>query len=388
MKKVYQNPFITSGYHSAKYFCDRTSETETLCQLIINGQNVVLTGPRRVGKTGLVQHCFRQSKLKSHAQTFFIDIYATGNLREMAFVVGKQIFETLKDRDKKQIDAFFHLIPSFRQAYKLDSQSGEPIFDMGIGEITRPEQTLEQIFSFLESTEKPSVVAIDEFQQVDQYSEPNVEAFLRTLVQQCARTRFIFSGSRRQTLQSIFFSPSRPFYQSASLLSLAPIPVKKYTTFIRKHFTQAGKIISDQQIGYIYKLFEGHTWYIQCYFNRLYALLPQNESPSNSMMEDCLVNTIALYESMFQGVLFLLPDRQKELLYAIAREGKAKEIMSAAFVKKHALLSPSSVQTSARQLLEKDFIDTENHVYQIANRFFGLWLSHEYGRGYQWQLSY
>ena len=388
MEKVYQNPFITSGYHSAKYFCDRTSETKTLCQLLINGQDVVLTGPRRVGKTGLIQHCFRQNTLKQNFFPFFIDVYATGNLREFAFVMGKQVFETIKPRGRKYIDKFFSTISSFRSAFKLDSQSGEPIFDIGVGEITHPEHTLEQIFNFLESTEKPSIVAIDEFQQIDQYPESNVEAFLRTRIQQCPRTRFIFSGSRRQTLHKIFFSSSRPFYQSAALLNLAPIPEEKYTAFIRKHFAKGDKIISPQQVKYVYGLFEGHTWYIQCYFNRLYALLPPNESPSNSVMENCLVNTIALYESMFQGVLFRLSDRQKELLYAIAREGKAKEIMSAAFVKKHALLSPSSVQTSARQLLEKDFIDTDNHVYHIANRFFGLWLSREYGRGYQWSLSY
>ena len=45
------NPFITSGYISAKYFCDRITETTTLTRYITNGNNVALISPRRLGKT-------------------------------------------------------------------------------------------------------------------------------------------------------------------------------------------------------------------------------------------------------------------------------------------------------------------------------------------------
>ena len=383
MGNTHQNPFITGGYHSAQLFCNRTSETEALCQSILNGQNVALHSPRRMGKTTLIQHCLNQSLLKRNYYSFLIDIYATGNLKELAFVLGKQIFETVKQQGKKSVELFFYAIPSFRAAFKLDPLSGDPIFDIGIGQISHPKRSVEQIFRFLENTEKPSIVAIDEFQQIFQYAEEHVEAFLRALIQQCPRTRFIFSSSRRHTLHNAFFSASHPFYQKATLINLAPISEKKYAAFIQKQFHQADKEISHQQIMQVYNLFEGYTWYIQCYFNRLYALLPPHEPLTSEIMQDCLVNTIALYESAFQSLLFRLPDRQKELLYAIGREGKAREIMSSAFIKKHALLSPSSVQTSARQLLEKDFLDTDNHVYQIANRFFGLWLSREYGSGFR-----
>lgn len=46
------NPFITSGYISAKYFCDRITETTTLTRYITNGNNVALISPRRLGKPG------------------------------------------------------------------------------------------------------------------------------------------------------------------------------------------------------------------------------------------------------------------------------------------------------------------------------------------------
>lgn len=48
------NPFITYGYESAEYFCDRQEETHLLTTLLTNGNHVALISPRRMGKTGLL----------------------------------------------------------------------------------------------------------------------------------------------------------------------------------------------------------------------------------------------------------------------------------------------------------------------------------------------
>ena len=56
------NPFITNGYSEPQYFCDRLRETEMLTRLLTNENNVALISSRRMGKTGLVRHCFAQQK--------------------------------------------------------------------------------------------------------------------------------------------------------------------------------------------------------------------------------------------------------------------------------------------------------------------------------------
>ena len=64
----------------------------------------------------------------------------------------------------------------------MDSLTGEPTLDIGLGDIHAPEVTLEEIFAYLEQAEKPCIVAIDEFQQIGKYPEKSVEAILRTKV--------------------------------------------------------------------------------------------------------------------------------------------------------------------------------------------------------------
>ncbi len=382
MRKIL-NPFITSGYVSDDYFCDREVESKELIKTIINGNNLAIISPRRMGKTGLIQHCFHQPEISQNYYCFFIDIYATNNLKEFVFKLGKEIFETLKPNGKKFVDSFFSIISSLRPAFKLDTLTGLPTFDIGIGEIAEAAISLEQIFKYLESADKPCLVAIDEFQQIANYSENNIEAVLRTHIQHCKNTSFIFAGSQRHLMQNIFFSSSRPFYQSVSLLELKEIDEQVYIEFVKKHFNQENKVISDKLVSAVYNLFEGHTWYIQNVFNELYAITDNGETSTLELAQEAIENRIASYEPLFYSTLSLLSERQKEMLYAVAKEGKATAITSALFIKKHGLLSSSSAQTATKQLLDKEIITSEKNVYQVYDRFFGLWLTTVFGTGYR-----
>ena len=379
------NPFITSGYVSNDYFCDRENESKEVIKSITNGNNLAIISPRRMGKTGLILHCFHQPEISRHYHCFFIDIYATNNLKEFVFKLGKEIFETLKPNGSKFIDGFFSIISSLRPAFKIDSITGAPVFDIGIGEIGEPAYSLEQIFNYLEAADIPCLVAIDEFQQIANYSEHNIEAVLRTHIQHCKNSSFIFAGSQRHIMQNIFFTSSRPFYQSVSLLTLKAINEKVYINFVQQHFSKENKIISKELISTVYRVFEGHTWYIQNIFNELYAMTEQGETCTLEFIQESVRRKIATYEPLYLSTLSFLTERQKEILYAIAKEGKAKYVTSAAFIKKHGLLSSSSVQTAIKQLLDKEIITSDNNVYQVYDRFFGLWLTTVFGTGYRIQ---
>lgn len=385
--KTITNPFLTGGYVSSEYFCDRETESATLIKNIINGNNVVLISPRRMGKTGLIEHCFHFSEISDSYYTFFIDIYSTSSLREFIYLLGRQIFETLKPKGRTFIDNFFQIISSLRPAFKLDSATGEPVFDIGLGEIKELNFSLEEIFKYLEQADKPCIVAIDEFQQVANYPEKNVEALLRTYIQHTKNTTFIFAGSQRHLLENIFFSSSRPFYQSVQALHLQAISFESYKNFVLEKFYAANKRIDEEYIAAIYHLLEGHTWYLQNIMNEIFSLLKSNEEVDSEIVKQAFSNKLINLQPLFQTTLNLLSERQKELLIAISKEEKATAVLSGAFIKKHSLHSTSSVQTSLKQLLDKEIITFENKSYFVYDRFFGLWIKTQYGTGYRIALD-
>ena len=89
-------------------------------------------------------------------------------------------------------------------------------------------------------------------------------------------------------------------------------------------------------------------------------------------------NILYSYKYTYQEILFRLPERQKELLIAISKEGAARAVTSGEFVQKYSLPSPSSVQAALKGLLEKDFVTHEQGVYRIYDKFFGIWLNKNY----------
>lgn len=70
-----------------------------------------------------------------------------------------------------------------------------------------------------------------------------------------------------------------------------------------------------------------------------------------------------------------MPQKQRSVFLAIASEGKATEVMSGSFVKKHSLVSASSVSSALKGLLDKDFVTNDNGVYSVYDKLFQIWLS-------------
>ena len=371
------NPFVTSGYIAPEYFCDREKETEELLRWLLNENNVAVISTRRMGKTGLIQHCFQLAEVKDHYYTFLIDIYATKTLREFVFQLGKAILTALKPKGRKTWELFINSLTSLKAGFTFD-MSGMPQWNIELGDVKSPETTLDEIFHYLSLSDKPCIVAIDEFQQITNYSEKNVEALLRTHIQHCNNAQFIFAGSQRHTMGNMFLSASRPFYQSVSMMHLESIAIEKYIDFVRNHFKKADRTITPETIRIVYEKFDGVTWYVQKTLNVLFAFTPVGATCDESMVEPAIASVVDSYRFNYQETLFRLPERQKELLVAIAKEGNAKSITSGEFVKRYSLTSPSSVQAAAKGLLEKDFMTLFNGSYSIYDKFFEIWLRENY----------
>ncbi|MBS4766494.1 ATP-binding protein [Alistipes sp. kh20] len=373
------NPFIVTGKIEPAYFCDRVQESARLIKSLTNGNNMVIISPRRMGKTGLIQFCYEKPEIKNEYYTFFIDILHTSSLREFTYLLGRAIYETLLPRSKKMAKLFVQTLKSISGKFGFDPISGLPTFNVELGDIDRPEYTLEEIFQLLVAADKPCIVAIDEFQQIAKYPEKNIEALLRTHIQKIRNCNFVFAGSERHMMQEMFMSSARPFYHSADVMELNAIIPDLYIPFIVGHFESRNRRISGENVEKVYNLFKGHTYYIQKTFNEAFADTSEGDECTIKTLRSAVNNLIAYNDTIFREILSNIPEKQKELLYAIAKDGEAEKITSAEFIKRHSLTSASSVQSATNKLLEKDIITEINKVYSVTDRLFGMWINNLYG---------
>lgn len=373
------NPFIVTGKIEPEYFCDRVTESARLIKSVTNGNNLVIISPRRMGKTGLIQFCYDKSEIADEYYTFFIDILHTSSLREFTYLLGREIYETLLPRSRKMADLFIQTIKSISGKFGFDPITGMPTFNVELGDIDRPEYTLDEIFQYLGHADKPCIVAIDEFQQIAKYPEKNIEAQLRTHIQKLRNCNFIFAGSERHMMQEMFTSAARPFYHSADMLELKAIVLEIYIPFIVRHFEKRNRRIASDDAERIYNLYKGHTYYVQKTFNEAFADTPEGEVCTLETLRAAIDNMVASNDTIFREILSNIPEKQKELLYAIAKDGEAERITSAAFIKRHSLTSASSVQSAMKKLLEKDIITEINKVFSVTDKLFAMWMNRLYG---------
>lgn len=368
-----KNPFVTNGYAGAEYFCDRVKETATLRDLLVNENNVALISPRRLGKTDLIWHLFDNKSIRRSYYCFVVDIYATKNLSDFVNVLGKAVLDELRPKGKKAWEKFITVISSLRSEISFDL-NGMPSWNVGLGSIDNPAVTLDEIFTYLNQADKPCLVAIDEFQQISRYGDDMVEATIRTYIQRCTNAHFIFSGSQRHLMNEMFTSPSRPFYQSVTIMNLQPLDLKVYTDFCTDKFEQAGKHLDPEVVPSLYQRFDAVTSYMHRTLNILYSKTEVGNTCHVQMVDEALDYILRLSSDSYESLFYQMPEKQRMVFLAIAKEGEAAEVTGGKFIKKHKLISPSSVNSALKGLLEKDFITMDRNVYSVYDQFFSLWL--------------
>lgn len=368
------NPFILSGHIPDEYFCDRKQERERLTQCMLNQENVVLISPRRMGKTQLIAHCFERPAVKQNLLTASIDILHTSSLRELTMQLGNCVFHTFAKKSTRAMQLFISTLKSLTASFGYDPVQNTPTFDLRLGEIHQPEYTLEEIFTFLDALGGRSVISIDEFQQIANYPEKNVEALLRSFVQKSEKVNFIFAGSQRSMLTEMFFAHSRPFYQSATLLQLGPIAETDYLAFASRQFAKSGKQLDEQAVHGVYGEFRGVTFYLQRVLHDAFALLPEGGTCDEAMITAVVNRYLDESGPRIAEQLSFVSEQQKELLYAICDEGEARQLTSSSFIRRHHLRSSSSVQSALRKLVDYDLVTRQDDCYQLSDPLMQLWI--------------
>lgn len=370
-----KNPFVTNGYAGPEYFCDREKETAMLTDFLVNGNDVALISPRRIGKTDMLHHCFGQPVFKDGFHTFIIDIYATASVRDFVNVFGKAIIDELRPKGRGVWERFLQVLQSLRSEVSFDI-NGLPVWGLGVGAIDNPETTLDEIFRYLNEADKPCVVAIDEFQQITRYNDNhNMEALLRTYIQRTSNANFVFSGSHRHMMSAMFTSPSRPFYQSVTIMNLPLISIDKYTAFAQKQFADNGKTLDAEVVSRLYQRFEGITSYMQRIMNLLFMQTANGEPCHADMIETAVGTLLDISNDTYLALFYQMPEKQRDVLQAIAKEGKASNLTSGKFIHKYKLPSASSVRSAINGLLDKDFITNESGCYHVYDKFFEMWIN-------------
>ena len=372
MNKKVVNPFICQGYESPEYFCDRIEETEIMTSTLYNGRNITLISPRRLGKTGLIWNTFHHIKSENKdAICIYIDIFPTKSQSEFVRMLGTAVLNETLSKSKMLGKKMLEMLGSLRPVLGVDALTGMPNVTLNV-DPTQSEMTIRNIFTYLNKIQREVFIAIDEFQQINEYPESGTEAMLRSYIQFSHNIHFVFSGSKKHIMSEMFTSPQRPFYQSTDILNLAPLNEETYYQFANNFFETNKGGLDREVFRELYDTYDGYTWYVQSVLNRLYEKF--RTVSSSAQLRETILNVVESKKPQYESLVMFLTDNQFSLLRAVAKERVAEQPMGKEFIKKHGLSGSSSVKTALDVLCEKELLYRMPEGYIVYDRFMNQWL--------------
>lgn len=374
MKHKPSNPFILAGYYAPQYFCDRKKEYEDMEEAVKNERNITLYSLRRQGKTALIKHLFYYMEKEKQYDTIYVDLFPSETLKDFAKRMADAVVQKYGNILKKGITKTMQdLIKNIGASMEFDPVTGMPSIKLHYNDDNKIKLSIRHVLSFLLNHRHKVIIALDEFQQITRYHEKNTEAYMRSLIQEYPSIRFIFSGSHRNIMLSMFSDQGKPFYRSTQLLELKTIDKEDYTKFIMHHFKKAAKSITQNHIAEIFDWTRMQTYYVQLVCNRLYS---ETNKVNTDIIHDIFIKILQEEQTIFTNYRNMLTQIQWDVLVAIAKDSPVQEPTSGHFLRKHGISSPSTMDTTLKALGKKGMIIRMDDQYIVHDTLLMRWIQY------------
>jgi AAA+ ATPase superfamily predicted ATPase len=344
--------FFPPGIVTGTDFCNRKAERNYLRTCITENTHIVLSSPRRYGKTSLISQVVKENRVAFHS----IDLLPANNHEYVKKAIldgaGKLLYRILpkhKQAEQKVLQLFKNLNPKFvinalGQTIELSAHRSpqKSIMEVLVG-LDKAAQELGQKVVFI----------MDEFQQIESIHENHsIEASIRHAVERSKHVTYIFSGSNRHLLAQMFTDRNRPLYHLCELLKLDRISQEDFRTFLRRKAKQKWKKqLTAAAINEILELTECHPYYVNSLCRSLWRY---NEPSTKEIVSDKWAHYVNEQHSWISDDISNLSANQRTILAALAYE-PINEPQGQLFSRRVGLI-PASIKRAMNTLLKKDYI--------------------------------
>lgn len=370
-----ENPFLYGEVVRGEHFADRRDEIQELSADLSRGQNLILFSPRRFGKTSLILEVL--DKLRNQGLiTVYVDLYKVISKQKFIEVYAKAVSTSYSgklERILKELKSILpHLIPKI-----IIRGEGEQEFEFSWDfkdEAPLINELFESVNNVAQNKRKRAVVVFDEFQEITNWDNGEIEREMRSHFQMHRDVAYVFVGSKRHLMKDIFRNKNRPFYRFGKHFPLNKIPAPEFSKFIAQKFQEGGFSISEEAIKKILESTESHPYYTQLLCSILWDKLIEIKKIGISEVDKGIDEIIKRESHAYNDLWDMLSIRAKQLLEALAVEPSAK-IFSKKFLFRHNLGPPSTIQRVVRNLEKEEIIERENETYAFTDIFFKLWIA-------------
>lgn len=368
-----RNPFVYGRIlrpsHAA---CPRPAYEAAILEAAHANGRLALVGDRRLGKSTLVERTLAEAKIPLLRWDFH-------QILSM---------EDLVRRAAEDFDLFVRqLSPVARRITPWLREIGLGVENLrlsyhGTGVTLRvgaPTDHLKRLLGYVTqvAAKRRMCLFIDELQDVrDRLPNREGDAILGILRSEIQRLDIpcFFAGSARESFRGIFVSEASPFFESARLLEVEPIPREDFRRFLREQFSRGGRTMSLETADVLLAIggsspndvqhLAHETWNVS-------APGPIGVSEIHAALAKILADIAPMGEALFER----LTQRQARTLLAVSLFNHLPAT-SRDFLRIAGLRNPGSLPSTLRPCMHghEPIVEKIGRVYRVRSRYLGIWL--------------
>lgn len=293
---------------------DRQEFIEDTVRELLSGQSILVTGPRRIGKSSVALEILRRLKAQGcHGGR--IDLFYVASVEEFASLLWQLVLEQRFGPSRAVIRTLKGIQERIRHIV-LTQSIGD--FDVEIqfplhGEAPRPDEALALALEYADRWAArqgaPFVVLLDEFQELERLGGTPLIKKLRSIFQAQERCTYLLLGSQESTLKTLFSDRRQAFYRFASIKALPPVPGEAWLEYLRGKYESVGIKTSTVALEIMIRETGGHPFGMMQLANAVYLRCLPRQKPAVSaelvlatLEEDVLARLTPIYEKEWEDV--------------------------------------------------------------------------------------
>jgi hypothetical protein len=364
------NPFKYGRVVSEEDFCPRAGLVKQLSGFIRSGQNVVLQGERRMGKTSLLCETVRQLK---RYRMLYVDLLEIKTADDLC----KRMVKALISMEQKAglLERVLKSLAQLRPVVSIDPLTGQPSVSMDAGIRLRPD-SLDGILDLIRESHARTrlVVAFDEFQDILNLADSKETlAVLRSKIQFHKDIPYVFSGSVRNQMSEIFTDPGSAFFKSAIGLDVGPLDREAFARFLADKFAIGKRVVDKDTMARVVEMAESVPGDVQELCEAIWETTAYGDRIHEACIGPALELIYARESKGYESALVQLTGLQVKCLVGLARMG-GKAALSSAFIQGVGVAGPASAKKALNRLVQLKVIFRHENEYKFVNPFFKSWL--------------
>lgn len=369
-----KNPFVYGRILRAEdAACARVQHEQAILSTARDDARLALVGDRRHGKSTLVERTLATHKLPLLRWDFHKVLSMEDLIRRAAEDLDN--FVRTLSPIARRVTPWLREVGVGIQEIRLSYHGASAKLSLGA-----PTDHLKRLLGYLAqvSSRRPFSLFIDELQDVkDQLGGREGDAVLGILRGELQRLKMpcFFAGSSRDSFRSLFTSDASPFFESARLLEVGPLPIPEVMGFLITQFERGGFTLPREAAQVILSIGGESPNDIQHLAHEVWNFSGQRTVGAQEI-DLALAKILQDFNPMGETWLALLSKHQTRVLLATALfdhlGSSTDEFKRAAGVR-----NPGAVKSALLPCTSGSdpIVEKITSRYRVRSRYLRLWLS-------------